>query len=595
MSYTCRTEKCFALVFVVYVVPQLVSGASDVRNSSNNDAYVGSRACLACHSEIYRSYKKTGMGKSMSLVNSRDALLVAGGSVTVQNQKLHRWFDVLANETDISQSEFELDANGLEIFRDTHSLMYAIGSGHAGRTYLVRRGTSLFEAPLSYYSRPAKWDLSPGYESGEVGFSRRVDEACLTCHTGRVQLVLASEGNSSEQNAADFSVYCENCHGPGQQHVKERSAGIPGLTRLHRVQPGVRSVQEGGDTSIVNPRRLQDWLADNICMSCHEASSTRVLRPGKSFSDFRPGLPLDETAVIFAIRSSQEASRSMPLQHYTSMVASQCYRASRAKLGCLSCHDPHSEPIDPASYFRQKCLACHADADCRLSLAVRQARVPANDCAGCHMPKRGLREISHSALTDHRIVVRSDEPYPADAIAHSGTVFGSLVHVNAIPGQPDQVPAITLLEAYSALVPENPSLEGDYNLALDRAATTNPNSASVLSKLGWRCYKQDTPDARIRAIAYFQASIARDSKSAADYSALGDLLLKSGRSEEAVVVLRKGIALDQYYPRSYKLLALCYIALGRYKEALDAMRQALDVFPEDSAMRNLLRRAQLPQ
>jgi Cytochrome c554 and c-prime len=214
MSHTGCTGKCFALVFVIYVVPQLASGATDVRNTSNNDAYVGSRACLACHSEIYRSYKKTGMGRSMSLVDPRDALLVAGGSVTVKNQKRHRWFNVLANETGISQSEFELDSNGREIFRDTHSLAYAVGSGHAGRTYLVRRGSSLFEAPLSYYSRPAKWDLSPGYKSGEVGFSRRVNEACLNCHTGRVNLVLSSEGSSSEGSGADLSVSCENCHGP---------------------------------------------------------------------------------------------------------------------------------------------------------------------------------------------------------------------------------------------------------------------------------------------------------------------------------------------------------------------------------------------
>jgi tetratricopeptide (TPR) repeat protein len=156
------------------------------------------------------------------------------------------------------------------------------------------------------------------------------------------------------------------------------------------------------------------------------------------------------------------------------------------------------------------------------------------------------------------------------------------------------MPSLTLLEAYSALLPENPSLERDYDLALDRAAMTNPNSPSVLSKLGWRSSKQNTPDERARAISYFQASISHHSKSAADYGALGDLLLKSGRNDEALGVLRNGIALDLYYQRSYKLLALSYIALGRYQEALDAMQQALDVFPEDSSMRDLLRRARLP-
>ncbi len=594
MSDRC-TGKFFALVLVLYPLPQLASGASSFRNASNNNAYVGSRVCFACHSEIYRSYKRTGMGQSMSFVNSVDTPLNAGRSVTVQSQKLGRWFTVSGNESDISQSEFELDSNGREVFREMHSLIYAIGSGHSGRTYLVRRGNSLFEAPLSYYSTPAKWDLSPGYESSDVGFSRKVDDECLTCHTGRVQLLLGPGGSFSEENGADLSVSCENCHGPGQQHVKERAAEIPQAKGGQGAQPATRSVQKGGDTSIVNPGRLQQWLADNICMSCHEAGSTRVLQPGKSFSDFRPGQPLDETIAIFALGSSQESSPSVPLQHYTSMLASKCYRASGGKLSCLSCHDPHSEPAEPASYFRQKCLACHADADCRLSLSVRQARDPANSCAGCHMPKRALRDISHSALTDHRIIVRLDEPYPADALVKSGTLFGSLVYVDAIPGQPDYVPALTLLEAYSALLPDNSALERDYDAALDRAAATNPDSATVLSKLGWRSSKQDTPDARARAISYFQAAIAHDSKSAADYGELGDLLLKSERNEEAVQVLRAGIALDPYYERSYKLIALCYIGLGRYEEALAAMQQALDVFPEDSAMRELLMRARVPK
>lgn len=537
--------------------------------------------CFGCHSEIYRSYKTTGMGHSMSLVNAMNTPLGAGGSTIVQSQKLGRWFTVTGNESGTSQSEFQLDSNGRDIFRDTHSLMYAIGSGHSGRTYLVRRGNALFEAPLSFYSRPAKWDLSPGYESQDVGFSRKVDEQCLTCHTGRVQWVLDSKASFKEEKDADLSVSCENCHGPGAQHSKERGAGI--------------AVQKGRDPSIVNPARLEPWLADNVCMNCHEAGSTRVLQPGKSFSDFRPGQPLDETVAIFAVRSNQESSGSAPLQHYTSMLVSKCYRASGKKLSCLSCHDPHVEPAEPVSYFRQKCLACHADADCRLSLAVRQARDPANDCAGCHMPKRELREISHSALTDHRIPVRPDEPYPADALTQSRTLFGSLIHVNALPGHPDQLPVLTLVEAYAALLPSNPSLQAEYDVALNRAAAANPDNASILSKLGWRWCNKDTPDARARAISYFEAAIAHDSKSAADYSALGDLLLKSGRSEEALGVLQNGIALDGYYQRSYKLLALCYIALGRYQEALHAMQQAVDVLPEDSSMRDLLGRARLPQ
>ena len=40
-----------------------------------NKSYVGSRACFACHSEIYKSFEKTGMGRSMtSRVNGKPVL-----------------------------------------------------------------------------------------------------------------------------------------------------------------------------------------------------------------------------------------------------------------------------------------------------------------------------------------------------------------------------------------------------------------------------------------------------------------------------------------------------------------------------------------
>lgn len=576
-----RVQQIAVILLVACAVPHAAFSATESQNRSNRGAYVGSRVCFGCHSEIYGSYKKTGMGNSMSLVNAVNAPVDPGVPVTIQSQKLSRWFTISRDERGISQSEFQLDSKGREIFRDTHLLVYAIGSGRAGRTYLVRRGKCLFEAPLSFYSGPGQWDLSPGYESSDTAFSRRVNDDCLTCHTGRVQLVLGSDNKSNEENDPDLSVACENCHGPGEQHVNERSGGIP--------------VPESGDASIVNPGRLAPWLADNICIDCHEAGAARVLQPGKSFGDFRPAQVLDETVAIFALRANPESSRSSPLQHYTSMLASKCYRGSGGKLSCLSCHDPHAEPASPVSYFRQKCLVCHADADCRLSSTVRNARNPQNDCAGCHMPKRELREISHSALTDHRIVIRSDEPYPTGVIEQSRRVFGSIVHVNGVPGQPDHVSALTLLEAYSALLTSNPSLQREYDVALDRAAVANPDSASVLSKLGWRSYSQNTPEARALAISYFKAAIAHGCNSAADYGALGDLLLNSGQTEDALRVLQNGITLDPYYQRSYKLLALCYIALGRYREALGAMQQGLEVLPEDSSLRDLLSRAQLPK
>ena len=116
-------------------------------------------------------------------------------------------------------------------------------------------------------------------------------------------------------------------------------------------------MSKSGDSSIVNPSRLSPWLADNICMNCHQTGGTRVLQPGKNHQDFRPGMPLNDTVGIF--RAEGEKVSADLLEHYSSMVLSGCYQKSDRKLSCVGCHSPHNEPspVEAAAYYREKCLA----------------------------------------------------------------------------------------------------------------------------------------------------------------------------------------------------------------------------------------------
>ena len=65
--------------------------------------------------------------------------------------------------------------------------------------------------------------------------------------------------------------------------------------------------KNGSDSTIVNPERLSSQLADDICMSCHQAGDARVLQPGKTYQDFRPGEPLERTVAIFQIPPTRDA------------------------------------------------------------------------------------------------------------------------------------------------------------------------------------------------------------------------------------------------------------------------------------------------
>src|SRR5205814_7149033 len=103
------------------------------------------------------SYFRTGMGRSMVRANLPEQLALARTSVTIGR------FQVFRRGNDLYQSETEVDPLGNATGHTTYKLEYALGSGTRGFGFVVKRDNRMVEAPLSYYAKPGKWDLSPGY------------------------------------------------------------------------------------------------------------------------------------------------------------------------------------------------------------------------------------------------------------------------------------------------------------------------------------------------------------------------------------------------------------------------------------------------
>ena len=301
-----------------------------------DNSYVGSQSCAACHEAIYSSYFQTAMGRSFHRAGEPEHLALVPAPVAVKR------FKVFRRDGSLYQSETERDAFGSPIGEAAYKLEFAIGSGANGFAYIVARGQRLIEAPLSYYTKSKSWDLSPGYDDADPGFQRPVDAACTRCHTGRSQPVPDRLGLYDDPPFLEMAIGCENCHGPGRDHVQAPAAG-----------------------SIVNPARLSPARREQICADCHQD----------------PGAAPDSDL----------------LAHVSSMRQSKCYSASGGRLTCTTCHDPHVAvpPAEAATYFARKCVTCHANA------ADHGA-----SCTECHMPKRRLGVIPHAALTNHRIPAR---------------------------------------------------------------------------------------------------------------------------------------------------------------------------------------------
>jgi hypothetical protein len=531
---------------------------------------VGSEACSPCHLETYQSFLRTRMGRSLSQVTPaviRSLSLPASR----YSQSLDRHYAIFSQDGKLFQSEYQIGEDGNEIFRDTQQVRWIIGAGANGFSAIVQRSNYLFEAPLSYYSAPRKWDLSPGYENRDLGFNRPVLAGCISCHSGFPNPADETTGRFEPIPFIQASIGCENCHGPGAEHIRAMSQG---------------SSADG--PRIVNPKRLTPDLENDICMSCHEAGDSRVLRSGKTFQDFRPGQPLNDTFLILMVPLKRgDPENRDHLQHYFEMSLSKCFRASGGQLRCATCHDPHVEPSpdEAPGYFNARCLECHASRACNFPIAEREKTKPADNCIGCHMPQREDAVIAHTSLTNHRILSRPDEPLPEEAYNQTRGTVPDLVPVNRPPIGSEEISPLVLLEAYRQIAERRPEYADAYQRTLSDLEQTNPDQASVQEGLGRRAMAEgDT----IQAVLHLQRAVTLDPNRASGYAYLSQALRQLGRFEEAVQASEKAVSLNQFSSIYRRSLVDQLIAAKEYKRAIDAMQQYVELFPEDSFMRKML-------
>jgi len=263
---------------------------------------------------------------------------------------------------------------------------YVIGSGTRGYSYLTDRDGFLFQTPISWFSQKSIWDKSPGFEADLFG-GRPITEVCLFCHANRATAVQGYQNRFERPFSQGYAIGCERCHGPGEKHVQE--GGV---------------LTGGFDLTIVNPRKLEHGLREAICQQCHLEGKARVLRRGRRFDEFRPGLPLE--AVLATFVHADEAGVKAVSQ-VEQMYHSRCFRGGQGnqRMGCTSCHDPHRQVAaeERVVFYRKRCLQCHAEHSCSAPPATRAEKQ--NSCVDCHMPRFQAADIVHTASTDHRIIV----------------------------------------------------------------------------------------------------------------------------------------------------------------------------------------------
>jgi len=516
--------------------------------------------------------------------------------ITVYSEKQNRYFDVVREGSDLYQTQYQLDEKGRRIFSSAHKLEYRIGGHLTGNIYVVRWGQFFFQAPLSYYVKIKQWDLAPGYELAPRPFNRPILR-CFFCHNGQPEPMPNREGmyRSPPFRFMEYGIGCECCHGPGELHLKE-------LARHPRRKPGKL------DNTIVNPARLSPRLADDICMNCHEGWASRVLQPGKSHLDFRPGTPLYQTVALFKVPVTKDqraeldrlealppvkGSLATPLWFkHSLMEMSRCFHDSKGQLRCITCHVIHNPPAqaNAVAYYRDKCLTCHTNESCRLTLAERSHREPANDCVGCHMPRKGVAGIPHSEDANHRIVRRAGQPYPDYAFEESTPDLPGLVCVNRRGEDAAKpVPLLTKLLAYNELMvsKKSPDAARYYLEILGQLERTAPDNPTVLVCSGRKALVDGDYS---KAVQSLKRAIEKGAEYESTYLDLAEALNRLGQDEESLRVLEQGVSAWPFSADLQQALVLRYMKLDRPSKAREALERYVALFPEDAIGREGLAR-----
>jgi tetratricopeptide (TPR) repeat protein len=508
----------------------------------------GNAACASCHAEIYTSYKKTVMAGASGAAS--EALI--SGEFNHKPSGVH--YRVYPRE---GRSWMSYERPGPSGFRGERELLYFIGSGVKGRTYLFSDDGFLFEAPINWYSQEGRWNMTPGYtEAREIPMNLPALVDCLNCHSSGLQPPVAGTDNRfSGKPFLHDGITCQRCHGAGEGHGEGK-----------------------GDvkTTIVNPAKLSPERRDAICMACHFEGAVSVEQPGKHTYQFQPGENLSDYIHYFLL-SGTEPQKPQALSQFEALSQSMCKIKSGDKMWCGSCHDPHQEPEQKAAYYRSKCLACHEE-----NFAAKH-HPDKPDCVGCHMPALPSKDVAHTEATDHRIRRNPTAP-PLPRLEVRGTPGAPLVAF------PESAASLATTRDF-ALAWETLALRNVENAPrraegyLRKAVVERPEDPVLLAALG---FVEQARGREKEARELYEHALRIDPAANDAAANLGIMEAQSGNLRRAVELWQGAFARVPYRSAIGIDMAIVFCAAGKRDEARKYVERVLEFNPDYGKGKSLL-------
>ena len=473
-------------------------------NHNDTVKYVGKEQCRICHTEIYDSYMKTGMGQSFNFATSEHSALADSKMHIIHDSVLNLSYQPFWKNDSLYLLEFRLKEKDT-----THRLIkkvtYKIGSGQHTNSHLFEINGYVHQMPYTYYTQRLIADLPPGFEKGRNSrFSREIGLECMSCHNAYPQ---HESGSTNKYNTIPEGIDCERCHGPGEVHIQQKLAG------------NIIDTSKYIDYSIVNPAKLPTDLQFDVCQRCH-LQGTSILVNGKSFTSFKPGTPLSDVMNTYLPKYENDDSFIMA-SHVDRLKQSSCY--NNAEMTCVTCHNPHKNvTILKEDHFDNKCMQCHE--------VCKEEET--QNCSSCHMPKSSSTDIMHVTITDHKIAV------PTNSKKERGAFLGLFAINNSSPSKLSKAKAyLKRYESFEA----NP-------IYLDSALQFLQNSTDNFTNYIQYYYLKDDSKGLINYVMSnpLDSNKYSNTDMAMAYSRMGEVFASKTLSNEAEVYFKKSVKLMPY-------------------------------------------------
>jgi len=329
----------------------------------------------------------------MSRMTSANVIEKFPQNYTVYDSSKNFYYEMVKKGEKFYQREYRLDEKGKVVHERWMEAQYIIGSGTNLRIYFYNENGMFYELPLTWYVHKQKWDMSPGYrEFNNNRFSRYVGSMCFSCHNGHMKKL--DNANNRYKKPLHMGIGCEDCHGPGEYHIKQTKDKEYG-----NLPDNVMT--------IVNPVRLSPKRRNDVCLQCHVEGKGWALQDKKDWFDFRPGLLLNDQRSVYA--SFKQTKNTFNVANTGSrLFMSPCYKGSHQQLTCDFCHSSHNKfEVDKIKFNRQSCMKCHPIEG--LPFRIDRLKESRENCNRCHMNKAPAKNTLHGVIdTDHWIRINSD-------------------------------------------------------------------------------------------------------------------------------------------------------------------------------------------